>query len=200
MEWVLAGPKLQRCRTTFLDQALPVDSALLVGEGNGRFLSELLKRSPQTKVLFIDSSARMLDCARLRLQKQKLPVDGVTFIHENILQWSAPGQKFDLVVTHFFLDCFQPKQLQILIPRLAGIAKPGTRWLLADFQLPKAGWKKFRAQCVLTLMYWFFRWTTQLPARYLACPDSLLQKNGFLLQQRRQFEWELLKSDLWVNQ
>jgi hypothetical protein len=47
LEWVLAGRKLQRCRTAFLDEIGRADATLLVGEGNGRFLGELLKRPVQ---------------------------------------------------------------------------------------------------------------------------------------------------------
>ena len=42
MEWLLAGSKPQRCRTTFLDTLPTARHALLLGEGNGRFLREFL--------------------------------------------------------------------------------------------------------------------------------------------------------------
>jgi hypothetical protein len=41
MEWLLAGRKLQRCREAFLGSIPPPTRALLVGEGNGRFLTAL---------------------------------------------------------------------------------------------------------------------------------------------------------------
>src|SRR5882762_1835947 len=40
MECVLAGRTLQRCRTAFLEQTRDATAALLIGEGNGRFLAE----------------------------------------------------------------------------------------------------------------------------------------------------------------
>src|ERR1041385_77794 len=43
MEWLLAGRKLQRCRTAFLDEARAARDILLLGEGNGRFLQALLQ-------------------------------------------------------------------------------------------------------------------------------------------------------------
>jgi ubiquinone/menaquinone biosynthesis C-methylase UbiE len=199
LEWVLAGRKLQRCRTAFLDEIGRADATLLVGEGNGRFLGELLKRPVQGPVTCIDKSARMLDCARARLRKQGLCTDAITFIQADILEWSPPRRRFDLIVTDFFLDCFQPRQLESVVSSLSDSAKPQARWLLADFQLPDGGWQKVRAAWILALMYWFFRWTTHLPARYLASPDALLAKSGFILQQRRRFEWGLLYSDLWIR-
>src|SRR6202008_2184922 len=68
MEWMLAGPKLQRCRTAFLHAIPSPQSVLLLGEGNGRLLVELLRRYPGAQVTCVDASARMLGCARARLR------------------------------------------------------------------------------------------------------------------------------------
>jgi ubiquinone/menaquinone biosynthesis C-methylase UbiE len=141
----------------------------------------------------------MLECARARLRKEGSSTQAITFIHADILEWSPPADSFDLIVTHFFLDCFQPGQLESIVSRLAAAARPGAKWLLADFQVPDAGWRKVRASWILALMYWFFRRTTHLPAQYLAAPDAFLAKNGFTLQQRCQFDWGLLHSDLWLR-
>jgi len=199
LEWILAGRKLQRCRTAFLAELHRVKATLLVGEGNGRFLGELLKMPVEGPITCVDSSAGMLDCARSRLRKQGLPTQQVTFLKADILEWSPPMHAFDLIVTHFFLDCFQPSQLESIVSRLAAAARPEALWLVADFQLPEAGWRKLRAAWILASMYLFFRWTTHLPARSLASPDALLAKNGFILQRRREFEWGLLHSDLWIS-
>src|SRR5687768_4095337 len=72
LEWILAGPKLQRCRTAFLPVITPPRHALLIGEGNGRFLVELLRAHPCVRVLCVDASARMLECARARLHAHQL--------------------------------------------------------------------------------------------------------------------------------
>ena len=199
MEWVLAGRKLQRCRTAFLDQVKATSRALVAGEGNGRFLTELLRSHPHTHVACLDASARMLECARARLIKHRLDTNKVQFVHADILNWQPAYGSFDLLVCHFFLDCFRPEQLERIAMLLASVAQPGATLLLADFQPPPSGWRGLRARWILGLMYPFFQWTTRLPARCLTSPVPFLEKNGFQLQARQQSEWGLLHSDLWVR-
>jgi hypothetical protein len=108
-----------------------------------------------------------------------------------------PQNQFDLIATHFFLDCFTPAQLEILIPKIALAAAPNAVWLIADFQAPNAGLRRIRARLILQVMYLFFRIVTRLPARELTAPDAFLKRNGFFLRERRVSEWGLLKSDFW---
>ena len=64
MEHVLAGQKLQRCRTAHLANISAPKHALLMGEGNGRFLTEFVKRFPQSKAVCVDASEKMLASAK----------------------------------------------------------------------------------------------------------------------------------------
>lgn len=200
METVLAGPKLQRCRAAFLDNLPAPRQALIVGPGRGRFLEALLEKYPQTRCTCIDSSQGMLEATRRRLAALGLETARIEFIHADILQWQPPRAEFDLVVTHFVLDCFRPEQLAQVVSLLAGAAGPGARWLVSDFQEPAAGPARWRARAMLEMMYLFFRWAAALPASELTDPDSLLAQSGFKLHERRVFEWGLLHSDLWVGQ
>jgi hypothetical protein len=68
MEWILAGGKLQRCRAAFLDSIPPPRNALLIGEGNGRFLAALRGAYPEVRCLCVDASEPMLRQARAGLQ------------------------------------------------------------------------------------------------------------------------------------
>lgn len=200
MEWLLAGPKLQRCRAAFLNVVPAPRRALIVGQGHAPFLPALLRQYPDVQCTCVDSSSVMLDVARRRLAEQGLDCGRVEFIHADILQWPAPRAAYDLVVTHFVLDCFRPEQLAKVLPVLAAAATPEAHWLLADFQEPSNGLAKWRARAILELMYLFFRWATALPASELTAPDSLLAQCGFKLRERRTFEWGLLHSDWWVGQ
>src|SRR5262245_15665357 len=139
MEFVLAGEKLQRCRTAFLDQISPPRDVLILGQGVGRFLVECRRQWPSAQITCLDSSSRMLDVARGRLRRAGLRDERVAFLHADVLTWSAPKDAADLIVTHFFLDCFRPDQLEQIVTQLAQAARPGASWLLADFQLPAAG-------------------------------------------------------------
>jgi ubiquinone/menaquinone biosynthesis C-methylase UbiE len=197
MELVLAGEKLQRCRTLFLPEVRDADNVLILGEGNGRFLVECRKLLAGARITCVDASARMLELARHRLEDCDLRLEGVEFVHADALSWKAPQKAFDLIVTHFFLDCFPGEDLTKLLCHLAEACHPGARWLLADFQIPKRGISRLRAQLIHRLMYLFFRIATRLPARRLTPPDPLLELRGFVLRRRQLSDWGLLRSDLW---
>jgi ubiquinone/menaquinone biosynthesis C-methylase UbiE len=197
MEWLSAGGKLQRCRTAFLDVIPAPRRVLFLGEGNGRCLSALLRRYPGAHCTCVDASTSMLERARRRVRALDLSGGEVNFIHADITTWPVPEGEFDLLVTHFFLDCFPAEGLAVVVPRLARAAAPAARWLLADFCEPARGLAKWRARAILWTMYRFFRVVTRLPARALVPPDPYLAASGFHLRERRTFDWGLLHSDWW---
>jgi ubiquinone/menaquinone biosynthesis C-methylase UbiE len=200
MEFVLAGEKLQRCRTAFLDRISPPENILILGEGNGRFLVECRRKWSKARIVCADASERMLALANERIEQCGLDASGIEFLRADVLEWSPMKKAFDLVVTHFFLDCFRPEQLQQIIDKLAFAARPNASWTLADFQIPLVGLQKWRARLILKTMYLFFRVVTRLPARRLTSPDSYLTSNEFFLRERRVSEWGLLHSDLWQRE
>lgn len=197
MEFVLAGNKLQHCRTAFLERVDYAQKVLIVGEGNGRFLAECRRKFPAARTTVLDASARMLSAARERLARCGLDDTRVEFVHANALAWKPEDREFDLVVTHFFLDCFPNRQLREVVANLACAATPEAAWLLSDFQMPGSGLRRRRAQVIHVLMYAFFQVVTRIPARRLASPDELLKAHGFVLLERQTSEWDLLRSDLW---
>jgi ubiquinone/menaquinone biosynthesis C-methylase UbiE len=198
MEWLLAGTKLRRCRAAFLPAIPSPCRALVVGQGHGVFVSELLKAHPNVHCTCVDVSSGMLEATRARLESEGLAGARVDFIHADVLEWK-PAEEYDLIATHFVLDCFRPDQLARVLSTLSVAAAPGANWLLADFRQPNAGLARWRARAILELMYVFFRWATGLPASELTPPDELLTRHGFCLSQRQTFEWGLLHSDLWVR-
>jgi ubiquinone/menaquinone biosynthesis C-methylase UbiE len=199
MELVLAGNKLQRCRTAFLDRVGNAQNVLIAGEGNGRFLVECRRKLPTARITVVDASARMLAAARDQLQRSGLDSAGIQFIHADALNWKPVLPAHDLVVTHFFLDCFPRQQLEQVVANLARSAAPGAAWLLADFQVPIRGLSRCRALIIHAWMYAFFRLATRLPARRLVPPDDFLKARNFVRQEQRTSEWGLLRSDLWKH-
>ena len=197
LEFLLAGNKLQRCRTAYLPQLRSCRRILLLGEGNGRFLVECRRAFPAARVTCLDASPHMLARARRRLERSRLPSDEMEWIAADALTWQPPRGEFDLVATHFFLDCFRPEQLSQLLGTVASAVEPGGTWLLSDFRLPEHGPALWRAWCIHRSMYGFFRFVTRLPARRLTPPDAWLLRQGFVLRERRLSEWGLLHSDRW---
>ena len=197
MESLLAGGKLERCRNAFWNEIPSLQSALLVGEGHGKFLASLLERNPSVRVTCVDASASMLKVARNRLLHATLPLQRVEFIQAELPAWKPPAERYDLVATHFFLDCFPHEQLAAVIDNLQRAARPGGCWLISDFQIPDAGLRRLRARVIHRLMYGFFRIVTKLPASALVPPQPFLRKSGFFRVRRVEFDRGLLCAELW---
>lgn len=198
MERWTAGGRLQKARTAFLE-VIPVPRRILtVGEGHGPFLLECCRRFPEASIVCVDASAAMMVQAKDALKKGGLSDARVQWVRADALTWEPPAASFDLIVTHFFLDCFTEAQISTLIPRLAEAADRHASWLLADFQVPQGLWRGLRSKSILAMLYLFFGMVTRVPARKLVIPDPFLQAAGWRLQKRVEYEWGLLKSDWWV--
>ena len=197
LETLCDGGVMQHCRTAFLPRTRQCRRALVLGEGPGKFLTALLRQQPDLQVTCVEHSAAMIAQTRRRLQAAGLAAARVTFQQMDALDWTPPAEKFDLVVTHFFLDCFRPDQLQSLVPRLAASTTPEALWLLADFRVPERGWTRWRAQVLLALLYAFFKLTTALSASRLTPPEPLLMRAGFRLVDRRLASFGFAHADLW---
>lgn len=199
MEAVSAGGLMQRCRTAFLAEATGCRQALLLGEGPGRFLVDLLRANPRVEVTCVERSPRMIQAAVRAVQRQGLEVARVKFENCDALTWRPRGKSYDLVATHFFLDCFRREELERLVAQVALGATDGARWLLADFRVPERGWQRWRARAALALMYGFFRFATGLSASRLTPPDDFLTTAGFRLAGQRLVNFGLARSDLWLK-
>lgn len=197
MELVLAGNKLQRCRISFLDRVPSPRRILMAGEGHGRMLVECRRRFPAAFITYLDSSVGMHAMARRGLEAAGLDAGRVEFVQSDVLEWCHRGADHDLIVTHFFLDCFGPEQLEVVVQGLSRAARPECDWLIADFQEARGWIRGIRSRVILAAMYTFFRAVTALPARSLAVPDRALERAGFVRQARCETEWGLLSSAWW---
>lgn len=197
MEQLFADDRMQRCRIAFLDQIPEAKDILLPGEGAGSFLVPCRGRFPRANIVCVDSSAAMIGQARRSLARAGLREDGVSFVQADLLAWEPPSAQFDLIGTHFFLDCFREDQLDPLISRLAAGAKPAADWIIADFQLAPAGWPRIRSRFILAMLYAFFRAATRLPATSLTPPGPFIERRGFRLVRRIEHDRGLLRSDWW---
>lgn len=176
LEKLIFGGRLQAARCAFVREVNGARRALVVGEGDGRFLEQLLRAQPELEVECLDASAAMLALARRRVGD-----DRVRFIQADIRAAAFPPQRYDLIVTHFFLDCFDSPELTLIVEKLSAAATDKAVWLIADFQEPRRGWRSAWARLVVATMYLFFRIVAGLEARRLVDYTPLLQSAGFTL-------------------
>jgi ubiquinone/menaquinone biosynthesis C-methylase UbiE len=199
MEVLMAGSIMQRCRVALIEEINP-RKVLLVGEGHGRFLIPLLQHFPKAEVTCVDASASRLEVARRRVSHAGLDDRRVCWIHADVLRAGEIPGDHDLLVTQFFLDCFDGNTLGEVVRRLAGRALEDASWLVADFQIPGRGWRQWRARAIVFLMIQFFRRVTALPASRLEDPSQFLCEVGFVERKRAEFEWGLLSCQLWSRE
>jgi ubiquinone/menaquinone biosynthesis C-methylase UbiE len=198
LERIAFGDDLQHCRVACLGEIAAPRRALVVGEGNGRFLCELLRLHSGVEVDCLDASQRMLRLARERVDRE-FPghAESVRFLHQDITSWAAPERHYDLLVTHFVLDCFPEAALTSIIKKLARAATEDANWLLADFCVAPKGMARLRARAWLAAMYLFFRVTARIPACELVDPTSILRAEGFRLVRQHLLRKGMLKSEIW---
>jgi ubiquinone/menaquinone biosynthesis C-methylase UbiE len=193
LEGVTFGNKLQTARVAFLDQVNAPGRVLIAGEGNGRFLRSFLQKYPEAAVDSVDASAQMLRLAQERAGDKTR----IRFLHEDITLWSPPENTYDLIVTHFFLDCFTRDEVAQVVAKLARSATGRAVWLVADFSVPPRGIARIHARIWLKVMYRFFRLTTRISASELVEPARYLSANGFERVARRRARFGLITSELW---
>lgn len=200
LEAAMAGSILQKCRLSHMSAAVGGAQALLLGEGPGRFLIELLRRDPSVCVTCVEQSPAMILQAKRQVRRYGLDSSRIEFCQTDALKWNPAGQVYDIIVTHFFLDCFRPEELHALVAKVGTSARADARWLVGDFCIPECGWRRKRARAIHAAMYAFFRAVTGLSAKQVTPPDDALNAVGFRLVSRRHFNFGLLHSDLWVKQ
>ncbi len=182
-ERLVFGRALQKCRTAFLADATRSRRALILGEGDGRFLAALLRVNPCVQIDCVDSSPSMVVTATARVAAaEKGWRDRVRFICADARDWLPPARSYDLLVTHFFLDCFDQSEAEKLVDKIGAAAGPGALWLIAEFSLPAGGLAHWRARAWVFTLYRFFRCITGITARRLPVLGQNLAANGFHLE------------------
>lgn len=199
LECAVFGGALQRARVRWLDALETPQRALVIGEGDGRFLSEVTRVYPNLEIDCVEASAEMIALARRRLGSTGSNPSSIRFIQEDVRDW-VPAGRYDLVVTHFFLDCFDEKELEGIVRKIAATLSVGGIWLLADFTLPKRGPGEVCAQLLIPVMYAFFRLTARLQTSRLIDPTERMVAQGLVCHRRALLFGGMVKSELWRNE
>lgn len=194
-EYLALGPLLQRTRTHFLPQLTPRHRALVLGDGDGRFLSQLLTQQPHLQALAVDTSANMLHLLRQRCQPH---VNRLETLQASALTITPPRDT-DLITTHFFLDCLTQPELNTLTQTIAAQTAPGTLWLLSDFGPPHPRLLRPFAALYIRALYLAFRILTGLRVTHLPNPQSALTAAGFRRIARHDLLHGLLYTEIWQH-
>lgn len=195
MEWITFGRALWRCRCRFLDELRDCRAALVLGDGDGRFTARLLEENRNVKVEAIDASGAML-----RVLKRNAGIHGnrVRIHQADARVWEPDGSGYDLVVTHFFLDCLATDEIATLAKRLLSYTTADAKWLVSEFAIPPGCFGRLVAWPLITGLYLGFGFLTGLQVRSLPRYRDALADAGFVLQQENSSLGGLLVSEIWV--
>ena len=195
LEYLSFGPYLARCRDAQLAHLTSARRALLLGDGDGRFLQHLLAVNPELQADVVDSSRSMLAILERRIGRSG--GERIRLHLADGLQW-APREHYDLIVSHFFLDCFFPDQLEQLFDRVLPHAQPGAQWVVSEFAVPRNPLTAFFARGIIASLYRVFGLLTGLPVRALPDYTRCMVRRGLVLSHERRFLAGLLRSELWT--
>lgn len=192
MEWFSFGPWLWRCRCAFLHSLGDRRQALVLGDGDGRFTARLLRECPSAEVDAVDASRAMLEALLRRAGGEQVR----TFCAD-ARTWQPARPTYDLVITHFFLDCLTTGEVEAVAMKIRAAAAPDALWIVSEFAVPEGWFGRSVARPVVGGLYRAFGLLTGLGVRTLPDHRNALQKAGFRLVRQRTFLRGLLAGECW---
>jgi SAM-dependent methyltransferase len=196
LEYLTFGWALHRCRNSFLSAVTSCRRALVLGDGDGRFMARLLASNPHLQVDAIDLSPAML--VRLSRRAHGEDPTAASRLRTNVADARTflPTGSYDLVVTHFFLDCLTQPEVESLATRIRPYLAPNALWLLSEFRIPK-GSLRLPARALIRSLYFGFRILTGLRTSQLPDHAAALSAIGLCRSSQRLFFAGLLTAELW---
>ena len=197
MEYLSFGPMLERCRFAHIPRLMRARRALILGDGDGRFTARLLAANPQIRADCVDASSAMLRLLRERVRKAGAE-SRVTTSCGDARVFEPAAWDYDLVVTHFFLDCLTAGEAEDLVARVQQHLAPGALWLVSEFQTPQEGRvRAWASRSIIASLYAGFWLLTGLRVREIPPWRQLFARSGFARSASHTWLGGLLVSELW---
>lgn len=195
MEWLSFGPWLGWCRRAFLPELRERRRGLVLGDGDGRFTARLLKTNPEIRVDAVDASPAMLS---VLMQNAGTSSTRVRTFCADAREWRPLLEpRYDIIATHFFLDCLATDEIRTLALCLREAAAPNVIWVISEFAIPGNRFGRFFARPLVGALYYAFGLLTGLKLRRLPDWTTSLRDAGFVPIKRRLSLHGLLVTGLW---
>lgn len=199
LERLTFGAQLQATRTALLPSLHDRKRILILGEGDGRFVTVLCQSNPTAQIVVVDPSRRMNELAEARVRGAGCG-GRVEFRCADARTELPLEAQFDLVVCNFFLDCFDLCTIEALLPNIQRSLMPDGQLLLGDFRMPTRGPMRWLAPPLLYGMHQFFRWTAGIDSKRLVDLPALLMANGWRPLEVVERAGGFLHSSRWARQ
>ncbi len=199
VEYLTFGRALERCRYHFLAEMTGTRYALLLGDGDGRFAAQLLLAAPFAQAHAIDGSRSMLTA----LQNRCTAVgrgSHLTVHHADLTDGLRLSRNlsFDLVATHFVLDCMPERDIDLLVSQVKPLLAEEGRWVVSEFNIPQ-GAMHVPARLLVWTLYVAFRLLAGLRVRKLPDYATVFSRHDFKRVRRVPSLCGLLVSEVWVQ-
>ena len=189
LEYMTFARALERCRFAFIPALADRRKALIFGDGDGRFTSRLTAAAPELSADCVDASERMLELLRVRAPRARTHL-------ADARDFSPPGAGYDLVATHFFLDCLTTEEVAALAERLNPSLSEQAVWVVSEFSIASGFWAMPSAALVRAL-YLAFRILTGLRTTRLPDHGAALRAAGWRLSDERRLLGGMLRAEFW---
>jgi Methyltransferase domain len=198
MEFGSFGPWLALTRKTYLNRLAGARKALVLGDGDGRFTARLLQANQGVSVDAVDASSAMLHS----LLRGSGPDANRVRVHlADIRSWRFPAPivspAYDLIATHFFLDCLTTQEVRQLAIKVRAAAQPGALWVVSEFAVPQGWAGQLIDRPIIAGLYLCFGLLTGLAVRKLPDHGAAMRDAGFELVERQPRLGGLLVAELW---
>lgn len=198
MEYLSFGPMLERCRFQFLSQCRDAQNALILGDGDGRFTARFVSINATVQVQAVDASTAMLAELRKRVEGVSSQASQrVRAVQADLRSFSPTDTGYDLVISHFSLDCLTDEEIGILIERVLPHLAPEAHWLVSEFAVPKDGWRRLCGRWLIRFLYLAFSKMTHLQVQQLPDYAHSFARHGFQRREQAHLLGGLLVAELW---
>lgn len=197
LEYLTFGPFLQRTRTHFLPALQTGHQALVLGDGDGRFTAALFAANPNVRIHAVDGSTAMLNRLRTVCSPYQ---DRLSVESADLRDWGPSSEvRYDLIASHFFLDCLTTEQIAALVLRINRNVAPDSLWLISDFAVPANVFGRLFARPLVSMLYSAFNLLTGLTIHRLPDHAEALRTAGWVRIAQHPRLCGLLVSELWQH-
>jgi ubiquinone/menaquinone biosynthesis C-methylase UbiE len=196
LEELVFGSTLSQSRKFFVPRVTEGNNVLLIGEGNGRFLFEVVKQTSSSTFTVVDSSARMLAAAARRIATlDRCPE--IEFVHADFVEWRSPVPHYDRIVTHFLLDLYRPDSIRRIVKKISQLSTEETLWINVDFTGAN---QLLRQKLLMWAQYRFFRLSARIEAPRLFDSRCYIRQAGWHILECRSLESGWISAHLMSRQ
>jgi hypothetical protein len=197
MEKLTFGPWLWRCRSCFMEELKTQRSGLVVGDGDGRFTAKLLDENPMVRVDAVDASVGMLNKLRENAGLRSVRVRAHL---ADARTWEPERSSYDLIATHFFLDCLTTSEVGKLARKIRAHSSSDAVWVVSEFAIPDNWFGWLVAGPLVWALYLAFFALTGLHVQRLPQYREAMAEAGWARFREQRLLGGLLVSELWRSQ